>query len=133
MDRLKSIFLVAIIIVAVSVTPVRLDDECEAFSIVEKFSKAAKSDFNQDQKSLLIAFDGTMSMTTDLNQLRAGAKEITLEFANRHDNPIYDYILSVFRDPVHGNTDDLPLNNSFNKTESTYIRLNALHLQFHSF
>lgn len=99
MYHLKSIFLVATIIAIVSVAPVRLDDECEAFSIVEKFSKVAKSDFSQEQKSLLIAFDGTRSMTTDLNQLRAGATEITLEFANRHDNPIYDYILSIFRDP----------------------------------
>lgn len=52
-----------------------------------------------DQKSLLIVFDATISMNPDLAQLREGAQEIVTKFASREDNPIYNYILSVYRDP----------------------------------
>lgn len=52
-----------------------------------------------DQRSLLIIFDGTSSMGGDLVQLRSAAQEIINEFSNRKDNPIFNYILVVFRDP----------------------------------
>lgn len=52
-----------------------------------------------DQKSLLIVFDATGSMHDDLEQLRAGAQEIITEFSAREDNPIYNYVLVVYRDP----------------------------------
>lgn len=52
-----------------------------------------------DQKSLLIVFDATGSMHDDLEQLRSGAKEIINEMSARTDNPIFNYILIVFRDP----------------------------------
>lgn len=52
-----------------------------------------------DQKSLLIVFDATGSMHDDLEGLRAGAQEIVTELSARHDNPIYNYVLVVYRDP----------------------------------
>lgn len=51
------------------------------------------------QTSLVIVFDGTGSMENCLIQLRAGAKQIIDKFANRDDNPIYNYIFVPFRDP----------------------------------
>jgi hypothetical protein len=51
------------------------------------------------KKSLLIVFDGTNSMTDDLDQMRSAAKEIMTYFYERPDRPIKNYILSVFRDP----------------------------------
>jgi hypothetical protein len=52
-----------------------------------------------DQKSLLIVFDATGSMHDDLEQLRLGAQEIISELSARDDNPIYNYVLVVYRDP----------------------------------
>lgn len=52
-----------------------------------------------DQKSLLIVFDATASMNRDLEQLRGAAQEIVQMLAKQEQNPIYNYILSVFRDP----------------------------------
>lgn len=52
-----------------------------------------------DQRSLLIVFDATGSMHDDLEQLRAGAKEIVNELSVREDNPIFNYVLVVYRDP----------------------------------
>lgn len=52
-----------------------------------------------DQRSLLIVFDATGSMYDDLEQLRAGAQEIVTELSARDDNPIYNYVLVVYRDP----------------------------------
>lgn len=52
-----------------------------------------------DQKSLLIVFDATASMHDDLEQLRAGAQEIVSELSARDDNPIFNYVLVVYRDP----------------------------------
>lgn len=52
-----------------------------------------------DQRSLLIVFDATGSMHDDLEQLRAGAQEIVTELSARDDNPIYNYVLVVYRDP----------------------------------
>lgn len=52
-----------------------------------------------DQRSLLIVFDATGSMHDDLEQLRAGAQQIVSELSARDDNPIYNYVLVVYRDP----------------------------------
>ena len=52
-----------------------------------------------NQKSLVLIFDGTGSMTTDLEQLRTAAKQIVNELSLREDNPIFNYILVIFRDP----------------------------------
>lgn len=52
-----------------------------------------------DQRSLLIVFDATGSMHNDLEQLRAGAQEIVNELSAREDNPIFNYVLVVYRDP----------------------------------
>lgn len=52
-----------------------------------------------DQKSLLIVFDATGSMHDDLEQLRSGAQEIVNELSAREDNPIFNYVLVVYRDP----------------------------------
>lgn len=51
------------------------------------------------QRSLMIIFDGTKSMTNDLEQLRLAAKQIVNELSMRQDNPIFNYILVIFRDP----------------------------------
>lgn len=52
-----------------------------------------------DQKSLLIVFDATRSMSSDLAQLRGAASKIVEKLSSREDNPIYNYVLSIFRDP----------------------------------
>lgn len=54
---------------------------------------------SEGQTSLVFIFDDTGSMHDDLKELRKGAKKITQEFANRENNPIYDYILVRFNDP----------------------------------
>ena len=51
------------------------------------------------QRSLLIIFDGTKSMTQDLEQLQLAATQIVNELSMRQDNPIFNYILVIFRDP----------------------------------
>jgi len=38
-------------------------------------------------------------MHDDLQQLRSGAQEIINDLSSRDDNPIYNYVLVVFRDP----------------------------------
>ena len=53
----------------------------------------------RDQKSLLIVFDTSGSMNKDLEQLRGGAQDIVNLFASRKDQPIYNYVLSLFNDP----------------------------------
>lgn len=52
-----------------------------------------------NQKSLVLIFDATGSMSKDLEQLRTAAKQIVNELSLREDNPIYNYILVIFRDP----------------------------------
>lgn len=52
-----------------------------------------------DQTSLIIVFDGTASMSSSLVQLRSSAQKIVNEFANKENNPIYNYIFVPFRDP----------------------------------
>lgn len=65
--------------------------------------KAPKIDYEgrprPDQKSLLIIFDATGSMATDLVQMKASAQEIIVELSEHEENPIYNFVLSVFRDP----------------------------------
>lgn len=56
-----------------------------------------------DQKSLMIVFDMTSSMASDLTQLRLGANDIVNDFASRNDTPIFNYILSLFDDPCKFN------------------------------
>jgi hemicentin len=53
----------------------------------------------QNKKSLLIIFDGTGSMGTDLAQLRSGANDIIKDFSSRENSPIDNYVLVIFRDP----------------------------------
>lgn len=92
------------------VTP--LDDLCEAYNAIDdttrealQFSKTKSLHTNYedrprpDQKSLLIVFDKTSSMASDLAQLRKGALEIVTNFSTREDNPIFNYILQLFDDP----------------------------------
>lgn len=54
------------------------------------------------QTSLVVVFDGTLSMFDDLQQLKSGAKVIINEILARESNPIYNYIFVPFRDPVIG-------------------------------
>lgn len=51
------------------------------------------------QKSLLIVFDGTGSMSDDLAAMVPAAKEIIKTFSSRKENPIKNYVLVVFQDP----------------------------------
>lgn len=70
---------------------------------VNKRHAANRNDYRDrprpDQRSLLIVFDATGSMHDDLEQLRAGAQQIVSELSARDDNPIYNYVLVVYRDP----------------------------------
>lgn len=85
------------------------DDECGIFDDFETTTvrprpviKPVKDYTNRprpDQRSLLIIFDATGSMSTDLMQLRGAAQEIINTFSSRENNPIYNYVLSIFRDP----------------------------------
>lgn len=51
------------------------------------------------QKSLLLVFDSTGSMSSELVELRGAVQEIVSKQAGRNDSTIYNYILSVFNDP----------------------------------
>jgi hypothetical protein len=51
------------------------------------------------KRSLLIIFDSTGSMSTDLAQLRSAAKQIVGNFSARAEKPIQNYVLSVYNDP----------------------------------
>lgn len=62
-------------------------------------SKDYKGRPRPNQKSLLIVFDGTSSMTDDLAQLRPAARNIIKVWSESDDNPIFNYVLAVFRDP----------------------------------
>lgn len=53
----------------------------------------------QGQKDLLIVFDATGSMGPDLAQLRSAAIEIVNELSGKAEDPINNFVLSVFRDP----------------------------------
>jgi len=53
----------------------------------------------QGQKDLLIVFDATGSMAKDLAQLRSAAIEIVNDLSGKEEDPINNFVLSVFRDP----------------------------------
>ena len=71
--------------------------------------KLSKVDFEwndrarPDQKSLLIVFDTTGSMSSDLEQLKNGAKDIVRTFSAKSSDPIFNYVLSLFNDPSEWN------------------------------
>ena len=77
----------------------------ETSSIVRNIQHSKVDDENwnerpgRDQISLLIVFDSTGSMNKDLEELRGGAQDIVNNFASRKDQPIYNYVLSLFNDP----------------------------------
>lgn len=90
------------------------DDECSVWkdetttiaSMIDKPTNASKlsnshtnSSRKLRKKSLILVFDATGSMHDDLVQLRGAAKEIVKHFSAQEENPIQNYILSVFRDP----------------------------------
>lgn len=54
---------------------------------------------SQNQKDLLIVFDATGSMGPDLAQLRSAAIEIINDLSRKVEDPIHNFVLSVFRDP----------------------------------
>lgn len=62
-----------------------------------------------NQPSLLIVFDDTGSMSKDLVQLRQGAKELTQELSRRTENPIYNYVLSVFNSMTHVSRNEIKI------------------------
>lgn len=115
MDRygtsIKIITALLIVIVINKVKSDISDDECGIFHEKEESPNASsslqpikpKKDYKgrprPDQKSLLIIFDATGSMSDDLAQLRSGAKEIVNKLTSSEESPIYNYVLSVFRDP----------------------------------
>lgn len=85
-----------------------LDGECEAavggfnqqfFESPKQLSISPADGPNPGQKSLMIVFDGTGSMSRDLEQLRSGANDIVNDLSSRANNPIYNYILTIFNDP----------------------------------
>jgi hypothetical protein len=91
------------------------DDECGVYET--KAIKQPSEPFTDQtfqrrkvvQKSLLIVFDGTGSMSNDLQEMREAAKEIVGTYSGGKDNPIKNYVLTVFQDPrvpVEVNTED---------------------------
>lgn len=112
MEKVKFSIAVLVIIQCCSGLVTALD-ECDALMELNKepamiqsrkFSKrSVDGDWNDrarpDQKSLMIIFDTTGSMSDDLDQLRGAAEEIVNTFSAKANNPIYNYILSLFNDP----------------------------------
>lgn len=110
----RSKFIIAAIVIFQCCFLVTSLDECDVagkFDIktiaksngkIEKLSKSG-ADWNDrpapDQKSLVIVFDTTGSMSNDLAQLRGGAEDIVNTFSMKDNNPIYNYVLSLFNDP----------------------------------
>jgi len=86
-----------------------------------------------DQRSLLIVFDATGSMHDDLTQLRAGAQEIINEMSARDDNPIYNYVLVVYRDPSEYFSYRLSLMCHLIAGQLLRYQLALFTLEFHSF
>ena len=114
----KSQVLLAITFLIISVKSDISEDECGAWveeeattiassidkpKFISATPKMSKSDeyFRKrvPKKSLVIVFDGTSSMTDDLNQMRNAAKEIITNLSSRKDKPIKNYVLTVFKDP----------------------------------
>ena len=65
----------------------------------KNLSSVSKMTAEKRKKSLVFVFDATSSMSEDLAQLKGAAKEIITAFSEQKENPISNYILSVFRDP----------------------------------
>jgi hypothetical protein len=65
----------------------------------KKIKRHASELPNDYQRSLLLIFDGTGSMFKELEKLRRAAKEIIAELSSFQDNPIFNYVLVIFRDP----------------------------------
>ncbi|CAO1403227.1 unnamed protein product [Diamesa tonsa] len=61
----------------------------------------SSSEYTIQIESNIIVFDGTLSMEYDLEQLKIAVEKIVNEFSNFRRNPIFNYVLSVFRDPVN--------------------------------
>lgn len=111
MELLRGLYLLYFLLVLLKSELVRSDfsdEECELVEDVElpenpsdrtSIKKVYKGKPRSNQKSLLIIFDGTGSMRRDLVQLREGAREIVKAYSQGAENPIYNYVLSVFRDP----------------------------------
>lgn len=108
MKSLKLFIATLIVLLGDKIALAQLDDACEVYEAFEEVetapvaSKSSKADDGgprSDQRSLLIVFDATGSMAGDLAQLRAGAIEIVNELSEKENNPVFNYILSVFRDP----------------------------------
>ncbi|CAO1391663.1 unnamed protein product [Diamesa hyperborea] len=66
---------------------------------ISKLIGDRKSGPKPDQKSLVIVFDGTNSMKQDLKQLLDAVGKILNDLSKLKINPIFNYILAVFRDP----------------------------------
>lgn len=101
-----------IFLLLVNTNVVQSDEECSVCEDVETptatgskemLSNNTESDEGKKKevpkKSLTLVFDGTGSMSTDLAQLRGAAQEIVKTLSELKDNPIGNYVLSVFRDP----------------------------------
>lgn len=115
MDRRRALISIFSILLLISVikkvTTDLSDDACGRIFEEKTSSNETKSSFKTkkdykglprpDQKSLIIVFDATRSMSDDLAQLKSAAKEIVNKLANSKESPIYNYVLSVFRDPGH--------------------------------
>lgn len=74
------------------------EDEIETTNPPKKLKKDFKGRPRPDQKSLLLVFDNTDSMSSDLAQLQEAARAIVNTLAGLEEKPIYNYILSVFND-----------------------------------
>lgn len=51
-----------------------------------------------DQRSLVLIFDATESMSTDLPHIQQGVKKITNKLSNLDENPIYNYIFVPYHE-----------------------------------
>lgn len=90
--RNKNIF--AVVLLSYLITLISASDNVED---IQAFR--ANDQPKPNQKSLVFIFDATGSMAKDLEQLRTAAKQILNELSLREDNPIFNYILVIFRDP----------------------------------
>lgn len=81
---------------------IKIIDNENGGKLIKDISKSGRKKLTKPkpgQTSLVIVFDGTGSMENCLIQLRSGAKQIIEKFADREDNPIFNYIFVPFRDP----------------------------------
>jgi hypothetical protein len=103
MFRLKFLLLLSVCLASLIISEAKVvnsvtsDDDCEAFEIDQTLATNISS--YKQQKSLLIVFDGTSSMNDDLVQMREAVKKIVNKFSEKKNNPIKNYVLTVFKDP----------------------------------